>query len=146
MQSAFLVMIVAVIGGVAVVVQAQMVGLLDRYIGTFESVFITYFGGGLLVALLLFLLRQGGNLGAWRSAPWYAFGGGAMGLVIIGAISYTVPRLGVVAAFTIIVATQFILGAIFDHFGLMGSTVRPIDVQRIAGIVVLLAGVWLIIR
>ncbi|HEX9925112.1 MAG TPA: DMT family transporter [Anaerolineae bacterium] len=146
MQSVFLVMIVAILGGVAVVVQAQMVGLLDQHIGTFESVFITYFSGGLLVALLLFLLRQGGNLGAWRSAPWYAFGGGAMGLVIIGAISYTVPRLGVVAAFTTIVATQFILGAVFDHFGLLGSMIRPIDMQRIAGIVVLLAGVWLIIR
>lgn len=145
MQPLFIVMIVAVIGGVAVIVQAQMVGLLDRYIGTLESVFITYFSGGLLIALLI-LIRQGGNLGSWRDAPWYAFGGGLVGLVIIGSISYTVPRLGTVAAFTIIVATQFILGATIDHFGLLGAALRPLDLSRVIGIVVLLLGVWLIIR
>lgn len=145
-QGVLLVMVVAVIGGLAVAVQAQMVGLLDRHIGTFESVLITYLSGGLLAALLFLLWRQGGNLGAWRNAPWYAFGGGVMGLVVVGAISYSVPRLGIVTAFTLFVASQFILGSILDHFGLLGGPVRPLDAQRLAGILVLLIGVWLIIR
>lgn len=145
-QGVVLVVVVAVIGGLAVAVQAQMVGLLDRHIGTFESVLITYLSGGLLAAILFLLWRQGGNLGAWRNAPWYAFAGGAMGLVIIASISYSVPRLGIVTAFTILVATQFILGSILDHFGLLGGPVRPLDAQRLAGMLVLLIGVWLIIR
>ncbi|MDX1524235.1 MAG: DMT family transporter [Anaerolineae bacterium] len=140
-----LTIITIVKGCMAVVLQAQMVSLLDRYIGTLESVFITYFSGGLLIAVLI-LIRQGGNLGTWRSAPWYAFGGGLVGLVIIGSISYTVPRLGAVVAFTIIVATQFILGATIDHFGLLGAALRPLDLSRLIGIAVLLLGVWLIIR
>ena len=71
---------------------------------------------------------------------------GALGLVIIGSISYTVPRLGLAAAFTILVATQFIAGALLDHFGLLGAEVRPLDLSRSLGIVVLLLGTWLIIR
>lgn len=146
MQGAAVVLLVAIVGGLAVAVQAQMVGVLDRHVGTFESVFITYFSGGLLAALLFILWRHDGNPGAWRNAPWFAFGGGAMGLIVVGAISYSVPRLGIVAAFTLLVATQFVFGAIIDHLGLLGSPVRTLDAQRLVGILVLLVGVWLIIR
>jgi transporter family-2 protein len=71
---------------------------------------------------------------------------GLCGLVIIGSISYTVPRLGLVTAFTVIVATQFVLGALFDHWGVMGVEIRPLTLPKISGIVVLLIGVWLIMR
>lgn len=35
-----------------------------------------------------------------------------------------------VTAFTLIVDTQFIIGALFNHFGLLGSAVRPLETQR----------------
>jgi uncharacterized membrane protein YdcZ (DUF606 family) len=38
------------------------------------------------------------------------------------------------------------MGALVDHFGWMGSAVRPLTVSRIAGMAVALIGVWLIIR
>jgi transporter family-2 protein len=137
--------IIAAIGGAVVALQAQFIGLLDQRVGTLESVFITYVGGGLFI-LLVMLAFGGGNLNAWRNAPWYTFTAGLTGLVIIGALSYTVPRLGLVPAFTIFVAAQFIIGALFDHYGLLGAAVRPLDLSRLLGVTVLLAGVWLIIR
>lgn len=137
--------VIAIIGGAVVTLQAQMIGLMDQQIGTLESVFITYVSGGVLILLLLTTLR-GGNLGAWNKAPWYALTAGAMGLVIIGTLSYTVPRLGLVPTFTIFVASQFIIGALLDHFGLLGATIRPIDLPRLVGVGVLLVGVWLILR
>ena len=136
---------VAAIGGIVVALQAQFIGLLDQHLGTLESVFITYVGGGLLI-LLVMVGSGGGNLLNWRSAPWYALSAGAAGLVIIGALSYTVPRLGLVPAFTVFVASQFIAGAVLDHFGWLGATARPLDLSRLAGIVVMLVGVWLTIR
>jgi uncharacterized membrane protein YdcZ (DUF606 family) len=33
-----------------------------------------------------------------------------------------------------------------DHFGLLGTAVRPIDLTRVWGIAVLFIGVWLIVR
>ena len=100
----------------------------------------------LVLIFLLMVGLGGGNLGAWRSVPWYALTAGAAGLVIIGALSYTVPRLGLVPTFTIFVASQFMVGALFDHFGLLGAAVRLFDVSRLVGVVILLLGVWLIIR
>jgi transporter family-2 protein len=136
---------VVVVGGIVVAVQAQFIGLMDQRLGTLESVFITYAGGGLLIMLIMFG-SGGGNLANWRTVPWYALSAGATGLVIIGALSYTVPRLGLVPTFTILVASQFIVGAVLDHFGWLGATVRPLDLSRLAGIAVMLFGVWLTIR
>jgi len=136
---------VAVIGGIAVALQAQLMALLDRGMGTLESVFITYGGGGLLVGLLMLLLR-GGNLSIWHTLPWYAFLSGAAGLVIVASIGFSVPRLGLVSAFTLIVAAQFIVGALLDHFGFLGAEVRELNPQKIAGMLILLLGVWLTVR
>lgn len=145
MGSSALLIIIAVIGGVTVALQAQMMGLLDKSIGTLEGVFITYAGGGLLIAIPMILMR-GGNLGAWQSAPWYAYSSGALGLIIVGAIGYSAPRLGLVATFTIIVSAQFVVAALIDHFGILGATIRPLDLSRMLGIALLLIGIWLTMR
>ncbi|MEJ2167265.1 MAG: DMT family transporter, partial [Desulfobacterales bacterium] len=128
--------IIAVIGGAAVTLQGQLMGLLDKALGTKESVFITYGGGGILAGFVM-LAARGGNLKAWQSVPWYTLGAGALGLVIVGTIGYTVPRLGLTRAFTIIVAAQLIVAALLDHFGLLGASARPLDLGRLAGIGVL---------
>jgi len=137
--------LVAIVGGVAVVLQAQFMGVMDQQIGTLESVFITYGSGGLLVGLTMLVLR-GGNLAAWRGVPPYVLITGMLGLIIVGSIGYVTPRLGLVTAFTILIATQFLLGGVIDHFGWFGAEVRPLDLTKLLGVGVLMLGVWLIIR
>jgi transporter family-2 protein len=145
MMNLAILIITAIVGGVAVTLQGQFMGLMDRGIGTRESVFITYASGGLLVSLAM-LAARGGNLRAWTEVPWYALGAGVLGLVIVGAIGYTVPRLGLSAAFTIIVAAQFVVAALIDNFGWLGATARPLELSRFAGIGMLILGVWLMTR
>jgi transporter family-2 protein len=135
----------ALIAGIAVTLQGQFMGIMDKQLGTLESVFITYFGGGLLVSLLMLIMR-GGKLTNWQSVPWYAFASGLCGLVIVASISYIVPRLGLVAGFTILIAAQFALAALADHLGLFGASIRPLDFGRFLGLVVMLLGVWLTVR
>ncbi|UCD80945.1 MAG: DMT family transporter [Desulfobacterales bacterium] len=137
--------IIAAIGGTAITLQGQFMGLMDKAIGTKESVFITYAGGGLLAGVLM-LAARGGNLKAWHSVPWYTLGAGAIGLVIVGTIGYTVPRLGLTRAFTVIVAAQLIVAALLDHFGLLGAATRSLDLSRLLGIGILVLGVWLTTR
>jgi transporter family-2 protein len=67
-------------------------------------------------------------------------------LVIVGALAYSTPRLGLVAAFTIFVSAQFVTAALVDHFGWMGSAARPLNATRLIGVAVVLTGLWLIIR
>ena len=133
------------LGGVTTALQSHFMGLLDKRVGTLESIFITYFSGGALIGLLMLILR-GGNLGAGGSAPWYAYTSGALGLVIVGSLGFGAPRLGLVTTFTIFVAAQFVMGALLDHFGWLGAAMRPLNAARLAGMAVVLAGIWLIIR
>ena len=137
--------VLAIIGGIAVTIQGQFMGLLDKNIGTLESVFITYSSGGILAAVAM-IASRGGNLKAVQTVPWYALSAGLVGLVIVGTISYTVPRLGLSKAFTVIVASQFLVASILDHYGLLGAAVRPMDLSRLAGMILLVAGVWLIVK
>jgi transporter family-2 protein len=138
-------LLMAFVSGVAITLQGQFMGLLDRSLGTKESVFITYGSGGLLITLLM-LAGRGGNLRAGAGLPWYAFTSGILGLLIVGCIGFVVPRLGVARAFTVITGSEFLMAALIDHFGLLGAAVRPIDPARALGLVVMMAGVWLVVR
>ncbi len=145
MLNQLLVPFIAVLGGISITVQGQMMAVMDRALGTFESVFITYVTGAVVLGLMLLLFRDN-NLGQWQQLPWWALTSGLFGLVIVSAISFSIPRLGLVSAFTLIVASQFIVAALIDHFGLMGSTVNPITPSKLAGIGTLMLGVWLTLR
>lgn len=136
---------VAVAVGVAATLQAAFTGIMTERLGPLESVFITYGGGGLLVATAV-LVARGGNLGAWRDVPTYALFAGVAGLIIVGGLGLAIPRLGVVGSFAVILATQFILGTIVDHFGWLGADVRPIDPTRLIGIATLMVGSYMVIR
>lgn len=141
----FFLILLALLGGMAVTLQGQFMGLMDTSIGTRESVFITYAGGGILITLVMLFLR-GGNLRAAASAPWYAFGAGLLGLIIVGTIGFTVPRLGLTSALTLVIAGQFIASVLIEHFGWFGSPVRTIEWPRLLGMCILLLGVWLTTR
>ena len=43
-------------------------------------------------------------------------------------------------------ATALLVGAVLDHFGLLGAAVRPLDLTRLLGLAVVLLGVWLTVK
>ncbi|MEW6031077.1 MAG: DMT family transporter [Chloroflexota bacterium] len=146
MESLPLLVLIGLIGGIAVGLQSPLASLLTQRLGVFESVFIVHVGGA-LASLVPLLFLGGGKLSQWRTVvPWYALGAGVFGLVVIAAISYTIPRLGVAAAITTIVAGQLLAGTLIDHFGLLGAAQRSLDPARLLGLVVLSVGVWLTVK
>lgn len=145
MNASLSLMLIAALGGFALTLQGHMMGVMDRSLGTLESVFITYTVGGALIGLLM-LFYNGGNLGQWQQLPWWVFGSGILGLIIVASIGYSVSRLGMVAAFIMIIAVQFISAALIDHFGWLGAEVRPLDSSKLLGIGAMMLGVWLTLR
>ena len=145
MESILLIILIGLAGGVAVGLQSPMASMITQRLGIFESVFIVHIGGALF-ALLPLLFYGGGKLAQWRSVPWYVLGAGVFGLIVIGAISYMIPRVGVAASITTIVAGQLLVGTILDHFGLLGAMGRSLDPTRALGLVIVLVGVWLTVK
>ena len=133
------------VAGSAITFQSLFSGTIGNRVGVMESTFIIHLGGVLLAALIIIGMR-GGNLAAWRAVPWYVYSAGFLGVLIVGAYSYAVPKLGLAAAITLAIAVQLILSALLDHFGILGTVQRSFDLWRGLGVVSLLAGTWMILR
>jgi transporter family-2 protein len=138
------VVLVGLVGGIAVAVQASLAGVITHYLGAAENALIV-FGGGFLAALALILIRGGGKIASWQSLPWYAFLAGPLGVVIITSIGYATPRIGLASTLTLIVVSQLIIGVVFDHFGLL-TPLRQLDLVRIVGILFLFLGTWIVLK
>ena len=145
MESILLIILICLAGGIAVGLQSPLASMMSQRLGTLESIFIVH-AGGALIALIPLLVYGGGKLGQWRSVPWYALAAGVFGLVVIGAISYMIPRIGVAGSIITVVAGQLLVGTILDQFGWLGAMQRPLDATRLLGLVIVMLGVWLTVK
>jgi len=145
MNNIILIILIGLAGGVAVGLQSPLASMISGQLGTLEGIFIVHIGGA-IASLIPLLFIGGGNLGNWRSVPWYALVAGIFGLVVIGAVSYMIPRIGVAGSIITIVAGQLLVGTLLDHFGLLGAAQRSLDATRIIGLAVVFVGVWLTVK
>ena len=145
MQILIPVILVGLLSGVAVGVQSPLASMITQRLGMFESIFIIHIGGTLVVLIPLVVLR-GGNLGNWRSLPWYALVAGTMGLIVVGGVSFMIPRIGVAASITLIIAGQLVISSVLDHYGFLGVHIRPMDWQRALGLLIVFVGALLTVR
>lgn len=145
MLDRILVYLVGLLGGVAVGIQSPIAGKMGQRIGGTAGSFIVHLSGLILSGLLL-IFRGGENIRDWHKLPWYMFFAGAFGLILYLTINYTLPRVGSTMMITLIIVGQLLMGVLVDHFGWFGVTVRPIDLTRIAGVLLLFGGGYLISR
>ena len=144
MQPVLLIILVGLLGGMAIGVQSPMSSMISQRLGMLESIFIVHAGGALVV--LIPILVFGSRLREWRSVPWYTLGAGAFGLIVISSMSYMIPRIGIAGALITLLAGQLLVGSLLDHFGWLGVTQRVMDLPRVIGLVVVMAGVWLTVK
>jgi bacterial/archaeal transporter family-2 protein len=136
---------IGLIGGIAVGIQGPMSGAMSGRLGPISSSFIIHAGGAILSGILL-LLRNGENLKDWRAVPTPYLFAGVFGVILYLTFSYTLPRIGVVATTTLLIAAQLGLALLIDHMGWFGVPQHPIDLSRLAGVGLLLAASFLITR
>ena len=66
------------------------------------------------------------------------------GAIFIGLAIFLIPQLGAATFFALLIAGQMLGSIVFDHFGVLGLPVHPVSAIRIAGAVLLVAGVVLV--
>ena len=65
---------------------------------------------------------------------------GALGACLVFAIAWLVPQIGAASLFIALLAGQVIGGLVMSHFGWLGSPVEPINVVKIVGTLLMIAG------
>jgi bacterial/archaeal transporter family-2 protein len=98
------------------------------------------------MALLLTALRDPIPAGAVARIPWWAWSGGLFGALYIGLAIVLVPQLGTATFVALLLAGQMLASVAFDHYGAFGLAERPVDLPRMIGVALLVAGVVLIRR
>lgn len=136
--------LIAIAAGVAVALQGQVMGVVNRSVGTATAILVTY-GGGAVISALIWLFRRGPATTP-NAIPWYGWSAGALGLIIVGGIGYAAPRLGLSRTLVITVAAQLGAAMVLESFGLFGASPRAIDASKLAGIALTVAGVWLVVK
>jgi bacterial/archaeal transporter family-2 protein len=146
MQARVLFVLMALTLGAILPVQAIVNARLSKIVDNpVLAAFISFAIGTIALFLYLVLARQFHFQGAdFRRSPWWIWIGGLLGTFFVAGIVVLVPRLGVALAFSLVIAGQMGVALIIDHFGWLGVTVREISWGRIAGAILLVAGVFLI--
>lgn len=80
------------------------------------------------------------------AAPAYSYLGGIIVAIYVVMITILVPRIGVGTAIAFIVTGQILCAVTIDHFGLFNVQVRHVDVSRIAGVLLMIGGIYLVMK
>ena len=135
------------IAGAMVSIQAPTNAMLAKAGGSPVLAALISFTVG-TISLLVVWLFSGNRPGTAEFAglPWYAWIGGLYGAVFVAVAAYAAPKIGVASLITIGIAGQIAMALWLDHIGAMGLTREPINFGRVAGALLVLAGVVLVRR
>jgi transporter family-2 protein len=79
-------------------------------------------------------------------SEWYLYIGGVLGVAILAAPIFLVPRIGTASTLVAIVLGQLLLAIAIDHFGLFASPKIEIGLARGIGVVLVVLGAFLVSR
>jgi transporter family-2 protein len=128
--------------GVGIPIMAALSSQLGARIESPWAAGFTLFVMGALVTGIV-LAFNGGPPAKWFTAPPYLYLGGFLVAFYVLSVTWSAPKIGVgTAVFVVLVGQIFAAGAI-DHFGLFGAAKTPLTLARVAGMALMLAGLFL---
>lgn len=135
--------LLAIAAGLGITLQTTLNGQLAKGVGgdSVAAALFSFTAGA--VCLGVFSLMRGGivaSLAAIPAQPWWSLLGGLLGAGAL--LSYVVlaPKIGLSALLGLAIAGQIVSSLVIDHFGLMGASERPVSLVKLAGSMVMLAG------
>lgn len=131
----------AVLVGVLVATQATALAPLTRQVSPVVAAFWSQLLGVASAAALLLVTRQplvwpGG------AAPW-ALVAGTCTVGIVASVGAVVGPLGLATTLAVVTGAQLLLAVVLDSIGVAGRHI-PLDVGRVAGVLLIVVGVLLV--
>lgn len=140
----------ALAAGAVLPIQGAVNGLLQSElqapfaVGLISFVVATLSMGAVLVLVLSYGAAPRPSLTRLPIMPWWGWLGGVAGAVYVTTVFTAMPAIGAAATVGLTVAGQQIASVLVDRYGLLRLPRRQISPLRLAGVVVLLAGVVVI--
>jgi transporter family-2 protein len=135
----------ALTGGLIAMQPAINSGL-GKVTGNIAAALVSFMIGTLVLAVLVGLSGQAGGLSDAPGVPWYLLLGGVLGAAYVFSALVTVSSIGAGGVAAATITGQLTFSLILDRLGFLGLTETPISPDRVLGVVLLLAGTFLIVR
>lgn len=140
------VLLTACTGGL-VALQAPINSMLGRSVGTWQAAFVSFAIGTVALAVIAALATGGlGQIAEVRHVSALYLTGGLLGAAYITSVLVTVRTLGLGGVTAATIAAQLAVSVVVDQFGLLGVAKQPITAARVAGVVLLGLGTYLVVR
>ena len=136
-----------VFAGGLIAMQAPINSMLGRSVGTFAAASFSFVVGTIALVFITLLVGGGfGDLGEARHLSWYYLIGGLLGAVYVTTALITVKSIGAGGVAAATVTGQLTAAVVIDRLGLFGLEQTSLSATRIVGVVLLLAGTFLVVR
>lgn len=109
-----------------------------------HAALLSFLVGTAALITYIILTRQSFSMAGLKAAPWYAWTGGLLGAFYVTIIVLAFPQLGPGLTFGLIVAGQMLLSLILEHFNILVAQPNPINLPRVLGMLLIIAGVIVI--
>ncbi len=128
--------ILAVIGGATLSIQAAINGQLGSSVGVFKSAFLTFSVGALITALLIFFFEPKQAVTLLDVPKWQLLGA-MFGVPYIVIMVLAVQRIGTAVATVAVIFGQLTMSMLIDNFGWLGNAAIPFSMSRLGAILCL---------
>ncbi|WP_202740226.1 DMT family transporter [Acinetobacter sp. 'aerobic (ED)'] len=138
-----LMILLAVIGGGLLSVQAAINGQLGSTVGVFRSAFLTFSVGALITALLIFYFEPKQAITLLEVPKWQLLGA-MCGVPYIIIMVLAVQRIGTALATIAVIFGQLLMSMLIDHFGWLGNVALSFSIYRLGALIFLGFALYLI--
>lgn len=136
-----------VLGGMALALEAAFLGPLGESIGRLSASLSIFLIGVIVFSLAMIVLIFVGKrnyLPTISRQPRWLLTGGLVGFIYTIVLTITTPLVGVGTTMVGILCGQITASLAIDHFSILGSERRAIDIYRVMALVLILIALWLI--
>lgn len=141
----FLLILLTIVGGMGLSVEAGTLGPLGAEVGDLWATF-SIFGVGTALTFLLMLFFSPRNAPSYFAQPGWTLLGGILGPIYVVALTVAAPVIGVAMTMIGVLAGQVFKSLLIDHYGLFGTPHRKINVRRVYALIFILAALLLVAK
>ena len=139
------VILMALVGGLIALQPAVNAGL-GRATGNVAAALVSFAVGTALLAVLVVIAGQASGLSSTFDVRWYYLLGGVLGAAYVFTALVTVSSIGAGGVAAATITGQLTASIVLDRLGVLGLEETPLTLERVIGVVLLLAGTFLIVR
>ncbi|NYV27412.1 DMT family transporter [Streptobacillus felis] len=148
MEKNIIYILLAIFAGIVVTLQGPINVELGKSLGSDYWAALASFVIGTIFLILFMVItgQKAPTFAQFVNTSWWKYLGAITGAIYVLSVITIIPALGVGFATILLMFSQLVMAMIIDHYGLFGYAVKTFSFERMIGVALMAAGIFLINR